>query len=379
MVRVPTDRPDLLRDLEAATDHLPPLDLAGFRGAILIGDQAHLGVSIDMLHSLVSARQATETGWLAQHRARMGPWNFEIARLPSDPERRLRALIRVEADRVDRLGEGDFDELASLLPQIKKKSPGGCRPAFCYLIAHEDHVRIDGARFFGELERRAERIRQRQELALKRKRESSYEVAIGHIARIEEQKNRRNPPSGPAPRPDETRTRGDRYQREHTRRHIIEPPPHRAPERPSTRPPVQERFTPRERTSREESPIGPPLERPGLDPRFKAERAHPEELQRIKNLLREAGYETREHLVVDGVPLSLAAARPEGYPRRVLVTFHERLGEDEARRILRTTKGAGAELALAVTAHKQKGVDRVTLATNLKVIAPEAVDSLRLD
>ncbi len=383
-VRVPTEEPDLLQDLETATDHLPPLELSGYRGAILVGDRAHLGVSIDMLHSLVDSRREVEAGWLAGHRKRLMSWEFQITRLPSDAERRLRAVIRVAVTRVAEMGEREFDELAEILPRVKAASPGQCRPAFAYLIAHEDHVRIEGGRFFSELERRAQRIQERRNNAAKQKREESYEIARGHIARIEEQNKRSSS------RPHERRTSAHRYRRE-PRAVAPEPRPARTEPR-STRhrheaPASQEvAREPRAPSPRHETgPRGPspqapaPPRRASADSRFLAAERHAGQVDHLKKLLQEAGYETRHRLVVDEVPLALAAARPEGYPRRVLVSFHQRLGPDEARRILRVTRGAGAELAVVVAEQIEEGVDRVTLATNLKVIAPEAVMGLRLD
>ncbi len=426
VMRVPAGKPDLLNHLETATDALPPLDFSEYRGAVMIGDEAHLGVSIDMLHSLVDTRRATEANWLAQHRPQLPAGGFMVQRLPSDPQRRLRAVIRVDVDRVTQLGEADFDELATLLEPIKQESPGQCRPAFAYLVAHEDHVRIEGGRFFSELEQRARRAREREERTRHRKREESYETALGHIARIEERNKRRKTPDPfassrsdrfdpplrstraarssysarstrsthlpysarstdttrttppPVERAPADRTTRTRHKTRRERPSFEVPPAYRDHERPAheeTRQRTGPRtdLAPRETTR---APIEPPAP---SDPHFASVDAHPEQYEHLKTLLRDAGYETRERFVVDGVPLALAAARPEGYPRRVLVAFSARLEEDEARRMLRVARSVGAELALAITPDAAAGVERVTLATNLKVIAPDAVMQLRLD
>lgn len=404
VMRVPADRPDLLTHLETATDHLPPLDYSEYRGAVMIGDGAHLGVSIDMLRSLIDTRRASEANWLTQHRRRLSAGTFTIERLPSDPQRRLRAVIRVDADQVSQLAENDFDALATLLEPIKEASPGQCRPAFAYLVAHEDHVRIEGGRFFSELDQRADRLREREERARRRKRESSYETALGHLARIEEQKRRRKAPDPLAQRPRHGPFDAPFRSRSTKERAAMDPPRRTRREETPDLPPG---FSPgaRERL-RHDAPPGPfarrqqrrssladamagpmvdpvaePVAEPPArrDPQFEAVDAHPEQYQHLKTVLLEAGYETRERFVVDGVPLALAAARPQGYPRRVLVAFSSRLEGDEARRMLRVARSVAAELAIAITAHKAPDVDRVTLATNLKVIAPDAVMQLRLD
>lgn len=407
VMRVPAGRPDLLNHLETATDALPPLDFSGYIGAVMIGDEAHLGVSIDMLHSLVDTRRATEANWLAQHRTKLPAGGFTVQRLPSDPQRRLRAVIRVDVDQVSRLGETEFDELTTLLEPIKAKSPGGCRPAFAYLVAHEDHVRIEGGRFFSELEHRVKRAREREQRARQRKRGDSYETALGHLARIEEQNKRRKAhdpltprrrqdPQDPfrAPRRTSRASRDSRNLRDdHSSvgRASIDRParPRREPPSYDSRP-GHSREESHERARHDRRPsIDPPAtsappvprgEPPARsDPHFEPVDAHPEQYGHLKTLLGDAGYETRERFVVDGVPLALAAARPEGYPRRVLVAFSSRLEADEARRMLRVARSVGAELALAITPEAAPGVERVTLATNLKVIDPDAVMQLRLD
>jgi hypothetical protein len=383
VVRVPVPQPDLIRDLEAAADHLPPLDLQGYRGAVLIGDQAQLGVSIDMLRSLLSTRMEAEIRWLEQRRSELAPWDFTVARLPSDAHRRLRVILHVDRKQVSGMMEKDFDHLAGLLPQIRSRCPGGCTPAFVYLVAQEDHVRIEGERFFGELEARLERVRRRNDQAERRKREETYQIARGHIARIEErraqQQRTRGPPADLLP----TRTRADRY-RTHTASPLEQTPVGRkksvedlGPSQGSrTKPPLMP-GSPAQR--RRDDAGGGRSVSLSNDPLFRGAMRYTQQVDHLRGLLKDAGYETKERLVVDAVPLALAAARPEGYPRRVLATFYDRLGVDDARRILRVARGASAELALIITPETEDGVDRVTLATNLKVIAPEAVAGLRLD
>lgn len=376
VIRVPHREPDFLRDLEAAADVLPYRDLRGFRGVLLVGDRAHMGVSCDMLRALLEGREQAERDWVKTQRSTLEPWAFHVGRMPSDPQRRLRAVFRVDVESVEDLDEPDFDRLADMLPTVKASSPGQSRPMRAYIVADVDHAALDGGQFFSELERRRRRRIEREEERHRADVNERHDLAIAHLERILEKRG-------------EQRS----SEREELRRSIAPPPAPRrttaAPARPETLPPVdvlpsrpQADAAPSYPVATSASastpvapaaPVAPPPPQVDL---FEAAARHPESVAILRESLTQAGYKVKEQLVVRGQPIVLAGARLDRYPTRVLVAFFRTLNAEDARELLLTGRGVGAELILGVAEDTGEGVDRVTLATNLKVIHPDAVPDL---
>lgn len=371
IIRVPHGEPDFLRDLEAAVDVLPYRDLRGYRAVLLIGDRAHMGVSIDMLRSLLEARERSQSDWLQRLRGQLAVGDFHLGRVPTDPQRRLRAVFHVEVDSVTQLEEADFNRLAEMLPDVKAAAPGQVRPAFAYLLARDDHVQLDGGPFFTDLERRRRRREERQAHREVSELEERHDLAVAHLDRVLKQRGETMPRSASrgAPRFESrpaaghasspARTRHDRAAP--TRPAAISPPLGSTPERDSLRTP----------------PAPPaPIEPARPDP-FAAMVRHTEPARMLRGALDAAGYKTKERLMVRDAPIAFAAARPDGYPGRVLATFVDHLDAAYAQRLLLVGRSVGAELVLVVADRVDPAAEKTVLATNLKILDPEAVAAVR--
>ncbi|MBW3581874.1 MAG: hypothetical protein KY455_02140 [Euryarchaeota archaeon] len=367
VVRVPRRQPDFMGDTEAAAETIPYRDLRGFRGVILLGDAAMMGVATETFRSLLESREAEERRWVATLRVRLPPWDYAIERRPDDRHRRLAFALRVDTESVEDLGEAPFDDIAARLDEIKRASPRMERPLHAYLIAHTDHVRLDGARFFTELESRHKRNQERKARVERRRLEERRAAALEELERLnartrspveEVEVPRAAPDKTPPPvqtqRPDDIMTELRQRFR---------------PSDPATGPTAAPKTTP---------PLAPPTP-PASPSRFTFAERHPETVGTLRQALDAAGYRVKERMLVRGVPVVLAAVRLEGYPTRVLVTMMERLEADEARRLLKTGRGVGADLVLAVVDEVTKEAEKVALATNLKTVARDAVGALRFD
>lgn len=394
VVRVPHRVPDFLRDVEGAAETIPYRDLRGFRAVVLIGDDRDMGVSAEMLRALLEERERTERDWVAGHRVKLRPGTFTVERLPADPQRRLGAVFRVDADSVQDLDESAFDDVAEALPEVKRASPGGVRPAFAFVVAHADHVRLPGARFFTELETK-QKVRQREALeAKKRALEEKHEAALAAMRRIEKRRAEataaraadRAPsvptrsPSTASPPLRPSRGTGGRSADDilaEVRAELGKDTPVRPASTTAMPPPPADVAPPLSASPQPAAPepatTAPSTPDPAFDPAYR----HPAAMGAIRHALDAAGYKIKDELMVQGVPITFAAARPEGYPSRVLVTFWGRLEPDDARRLIKLGRSIDVELLLAVAEDIPQETERVALATNLKAVPVEAAGHVR--
>lgn len=151
VVRVPRAEPDPVNDVEAAVDFLDPQDVAAMTHCILIGESRIAQVYAGPLQDLMTERVALDRQEIADLRQRMpDELTHQLYRSERDPRRRWRLAIRIPVESVKDVQESHLNDIADAMGS-QLEGPRVADVAAVYLIANQDHVRLEADHVIQEM------------------------------------------------------------------------------------------------------------------------------------------------------------------------------------------------------------------------------------
>lgn len=188
VVRVPRADPDIIQDLEAAVEHLAPADTTGITAALLVGDNKPIAVPVHPFMQLMTQRVHFDEQQCRQLRKDLAPGGHLLYRAPGDPKKTLRLAMRLQRPTVEGVEDAELDHWAGLLgPDLAAGRLAGTRAV--YLIADNDHVRLDADLFFHDLRKQADEAKARHDMATQiaaRQGQRKERVAYAPLRRLED-------------------------------------------------------------------------------------------------------------------------------------------------------------------------------------------------
>ncbi|MEA3202377.1 MAG: hypothetical protein QOI63_43 [Thermoplasmata archaeon] len=164
VVRVPRDEPDLVNDLEGATEYLAPGDVAAAKTTLFVGNQKSHIVPTPTLQGLMEARTALDRAQADAARRILKPGEHKVFQAAEDPRRLHRLALRLPCLKVADVSEEHLAPFVAALGPLLHVPPVSQVRAV-QLVADRDDVRLDADLFFQDLEERWQEERQRHALA----------------------------------------------------------------------------------------------------------------------------------------------------------------------------------------------------------------------
>lgn len=378
VARVPGEVPDFVNDLERVVERARPSDVQAADKAILVAQRGVHQVPVTALKQLVTERLGFDTRQCQMLRTQLaGRLSHTFYRAPDDPKRHLRLGVRVPCQRVADIDD-DIEE--ALVEQIGPRLDKGFGDVHCvYLVASEDHVRLDPQRFLDDIVARwrdgarRERMRREAQAAEEAQRRKEERERLELIARLEGRYGGRvavAPVRHAGPREE---TAIDQI---HTTVDAIKAPRSLAMtdaegagaagtvgvSQESRRAPRDEGVLPDR-----DAPPAPTWQKTG-EP----------DLDALATRLADAGYELRMRPQVPGHKVDVAAERPDGYPQRVIGVTTDRLRGPHAQELLRTARALDVDIAIVVAEAAEPEAQRLIVATKVKWMRPRELEQLRL-
>lgn len=156
VVRSPKEEPDVVADLEDALLYLDEDDADAADLVLLVGSEAVLRVDRRVLAQKVEARRAEDERLLKTAGGHLTePYDYTVLR-GGERGDVLRLFVRIPKTYARDLSHEDLVHLRANLGPLSD-TPKGRAVAAVYLLAREDHARLDAARFFADLEATARR------------------------------------------------------------------------------------------------------------------------------------------------------------------------------------------------------------------------------
>jgi hypothetical protein len=422
LVRVPRDDPDPVNDLEEAVEYLAASDAKDLTHLALIGNRRIEMVYPQPLVDRMAQRVQFDHFECTRLRKELMPHTHRIYTAAGDTRRMLRLALRIPHAKVAEVTDTDLDILSDAIGSELEGSKIRAVRAV-YLIADQDHVRLDAELMVPDLrERYQDQDRKRRTLAeAARKAEEARRQREGERRKLMNEMERRFPPrvaraplrspeQGPwerdmgrsttlTPRagtPATAATAGRASPAPSGRPGEIRAPGARGPAAPPRAPrattydAIADRVDALARggESARGQAMQPALSAPAMrDPALSpaTPEATPEPSRAPSGIrapaharLADLGYEVLIDPPIEGHRADLAAERAEGYPQRVLAWFPERLTTAVAEEILAAAKDLGADLALAVAEAADPEAQRRLVATKGKWLRPQELSSLGL-
>lgn len=375
VARVPGEVPDFVNDLERIAEKADAADVARADRVLLVAERGVHQVPVNALRQLVTDRRTFDRAQVTMLRTQLpGRLSHTFYRSPGDPKRHLRLGVRVPCQHV---ADVDDDILEALVEQIGPRLAKGVKDVRCvYLVAAEDDVRLDAARFLQDLSekwrdesRRAEIARQaRAAEEAKRAREERERSAL--IGRLEDRYGKGRVAFAPMHR---SRSGiGDL----HATVDALPAPTSVAMTDAEAKGPAPDARDPATARARVAAALAEPLPEPVGKP--EPIRTGDEDLDRLAAVMQGAGYEVRVRPDVPGHTLDLAAERTGDYPERVVARAFDRLRGQDAEAVLHMCHELDVDIAVVVAEAAEPEAQRRIVATKVKWLRPREVAGLRL-
>ena len=349
VVRVPRPEPDVVNDIEAAIEHLTPVDTNGITAALLVGHDKALAVPVHPFGDLMAQRVRFDHEQCTQLRGRLAPGAHLTYRAPGDARKVLRLALRLGLPSVQDLGDDQLDAWHALLgADLEAGRLNGVRAV--YLIAEKDEVRLDASMFFHDLRKHAADAKARHELAAQlaaRQAPAAPVVGAAKPARVA---------YAPLRSIEDAPTDAARA------RHAPVPDARAAPVA-RTAPSLADAQA---AMAAAEEDGDATVATPGL----------PMALTMLQGHLQELGFD----VIVrpPGHRLDLAAERPDGDPQRIVAWTPDRLTPDLAQTALATVRRLDVDLGLIVCDDAEPEGRKRLIATKVRWIQGKDIASLDL-
>lgn len=381
VARVPGEMPDFVNDLEQIAERADPMDVARADKVLLVAERGVHQVPVAPLRQLVADRGDFDKAQVTMLRTQLpGRLSHTFYRSPADPRRRLRLGVRVPCPRV---ADVDDDILEALVEQVGPRLAQGVKDVQCvYLLASEDDVRLDAARFLADIgakwrdeSRRVELERQaRAAQEAQHERETHERSAL--MASLEDRYGRGRVAYAPLHRdPALGYLHGAVDALPHPRsvamteaEGVAGQPAVEGAGR--TAPPGRPRAGQGDAATELVGVSGPA--RPARVSTGNAD------MDQLAAVLQDAGYELRVRPDVPGHELDIAAERAGDYPERIVAVVWDRLRAEDAEGLLRACRELDVDIAVVIAEAVDPEAQRRIVATKVKWLRPREIAGLRL-
>lgn len=339
IARVPDADPDLVNDLERIAELAQASHVASADGALLLAPKNVHTVPLDPLRRLLEDRVRFDADQARKLRLEIpGASGVRLYRGLDDPKRRLRLAIVIAQEQVADLDDDDLLDAAEALGDALAT---GLRDVHCiYLIASRDHVRLNPQDLLPELVEQWNDPARRERLA--------QEQLEAQMAAEQERQAAKQQLD------EELKARFERV--------VVAPVRSMEPDAPVRRSPsdVQAKVDALEERIR------------AANATVQTIRGNP--LETLATRMETLGYAVRLEPRVRGHRIDLAAERPQG-PARVVVIQ----GDDAraAKQLREAVHALGADLGLLVSSRLDSGAQRA-LGRNLQWVQPNDIAQLVL-
>jgi hypothetical protein len=384
VVRVPSDEPDLVNDLEGAVEYLAPGDVAAAKVTLFVGHQKSHIVPTPTLQGLMEARTALDRAHADALRRALRPGEHKVFQAPEDPRRLHRLALRLPCLKVADVTEEHLAPFVAALGPLLHVPPVSQVRAV-QLVADRDDVRLDADLFFQDLEERWREGQERHALA---------QALAGQQAAAAQAAAKPAAPAPASPAPGQPQLPAQPAARTAVAP-LRRPGPATGWSAEEPRPTTPFRLPPPPAEGMGDVfEVGEPL--PMASPGIAASPAAPapspaagflgglamasEEpataLASLDARLQALGFATLPNPGRHGI--GLAAERPNGFPARVIAFAPPQLDAAAAERILGVARTVGADQALVVCAQADADARRRLIATKAKWLTAAEIPLLAL-